>query len=376
MSGQQGGFTRRAFVAGAAAAVAGAGPVAALAQTGQAQAGKAKRMLRVAMIGVQGHYGYVADGITAARDCRVVAIARSMPGENIDRIKAGRPWLADAAVFDDYRRMLDEVRPDVVGVFMPIARMGEACMEAAGRGCHVASEKPLASSIDELNELRKVRDRVGVRVTAFLVMRLYPEYMAARQAVRDGLIGEPVLVTAQKSYRWGDQRPEYYKDRKTYGGTIPWVGIHAIDMIRYVSGLEYASVTARHAVLVHKDYPECEDCGAMLFDMCNGGQATITIDYLRPQKAPSHGDDRLRVVGSKGIVEVRTTDKVFCELIPADGPSRELPRPGKKVSFFADFLESLRGGPPHVMSPDDPFRATEVALKAREAADTRKTIPL
>ncbi|MGB9626054.1 MAG: Gfo/Idh/MocA family protein [Phycisphaerae bacterium] len=374
MSTSKTAITRREFVTGAAAAaMAAGGPLGALAQT----AGKPHRPMRLAMIGMQGHYKYVADAVRDILDCRLEALARSAPDEKIEKAKENRPWIADAKVYDDYRRMLDEVKPDVVGVFMPIARMGEGCIEAVRRGCHVASEKPLASSLDELHRLREERDKAGVRITMFLIMRMGPEWIAARRAVREGRIGEPVLMSAQKSYRWSDgERPDYYRKRATYGGTIPWVAIHSIDLIRYVTGLEYAGVTARHAVKVHRDYPECEDIASMLFEMKNGAEATVTIDYLRPSKAPSHGDDRLRVVGSKGIVEVRSTRQVFCEIITEEEGPRELPRQDKFRPVLADFIDSLREGRPHIMAAEDPFVATEVAIKAREAADTRKTIAL
>jgi len=366
-------ITRRQFVAAAAGTMVAAGPLGAPAQTAE----KPPREMRLAMIGMQGHYVYVADAVRNIPNCRLEALARSAPDEKIEKAKEKRPWIADAKVYDDYRKMLDEVKPDIVGVFMPIARMSEGCIEAVRRGCHVASEKPLASSLDELRRLREERDRAGVRITMFLIMRMGPEWIAARRAVREGLIGEPVLIFAQKSYRWHDgERAEYYKRRETYGGTIPWVAIHSIDLIRYVTGLEYAGVTARHAVKVHKDYPECEDIASMLFEMKNGAEATVTIDYLRPGKAPSHGDDRIRVVGSKGIVEVRSAKQVFCEIITEDEGPRELPRPDKSRPVLADFIDSLREGKPHIMAAEDPFVATEISLKAREAADTRKTIAL
>jgi predicted dehydrogenase len=366
-------ITRRGFVAGAAAAMAAGGPFGALAQAAE----KSPRKLRLAMIGTQGHYGYVADAIKDIPNCHLEAIARSMPREDVEKIQGKRPWIRDARIYDDYRKMLDEVKPDIVGIFMPIASMGEGCIEAVRRGCHVASEKPIAHSLEQLQQLREARDKAGVRLTMFLVMRMYPEWIAARRAVQQGVIGEPVLISAQKSYRWNDgERPDYYRKRRTYGGTIPWVAVHAIDLIRYVVGLDYAGVTARHAVKVHKDYPECEDIASMLFEMKNGAEATITIDYLRPSKAPSHGDDRLRVVGSKGIVEVRAAKQVFCEVITEDEAPRDLPRPDQYRPVLADFINSLRTGKPHILSAEDPFRATEVALKARDAADTRKTISL
>lgn len=365
-------ITRRQFVTGAAAAIAAA-PLGALAQT----ATKPNREMRLAMIGMQGHFVYVASAIRDIPNCRLEAIARSTPDEQVEKAKDKRPWIQDAKIYDDYRKMLDEVKPDVVGVFMPIARMNEGCLEAVRRGCNVATEKPLAHSLETLEQLREARDKAGVRLTMFLVMRMGPEWIAARRAVQQGLIGEPVLMTAQKSYRWyAGTRPEYYKKREDYGGTIPWVAIHSIDLIRYVTGLEYANVMARHAVKVHKDYPECEDIGSMLFELKGGAEATVTIDYLRPSKAPSHGDDRLRVVGSKGIVEVRAAKEVTCEIVTETEPPRSLPKPDKPRTLLADFIDSLREGKPHILSPDDPFRATEVALKARESADTCKTVIL
>ncbi len=364
--------SRRSFVGGVAAAILSAGGAAA--QTSRPTTRNS--LLRVVQIGMQGHFGSVLEGITRLKDCRLAAVARSWPDEPIETLKRFPAWTAQMRVFDDYRRMLDEIRPDIAAVFTPYAHNGPANIEAAARGCHVFSEKPLAAELAQLQRLRELRDKSRVRVTAMLPMRVRPAFVAARQAVSNGRIGEPLLISAQKSYRWGDNRPWYYRERKDYGGSIPWVAIHAIDFIRSVTGLDFASVTARHATRVHKDYAECEDCGALLFDMSNGGQATLTFDFLRPAKAASHGDDRLRVVGSKGIVEIREAATTFCELVTGDELARPLPLDAPQVNLFVDFVESIRTSRPHLLSPEDPFRATEIALKARTAADTKATVPL
>lgn len=333
-------------------------------------------MLRVAQIGMQGHFGDVVHGIPGIQECELVAIARSWPEENIEDMRKFEAVTDETRVYDDPIRMLDEVKPDVVSVFTPYAHNGRFNIEAARRGCHIFSEKPLAGELDELETLRELRDRNGLRVTAVLGMRTTSGLTTAHQAVRDGQIGEPLLISAQKTYKWGKKRPWYFKYRKDYGGSIPWVAIHAIDFIRYVTGLDYKSVAARQAVRVHKDYPECEDIGALLFEMRNGGFATLTFDYLRPETATSHGDDRIRVAGDKGVVEVRLTKETFCELITQDAPARQLPLPDSKINVFADFVAELRGQGKHFLSPEDPFRATEVALKARHAADTGRTVEL
>ena len=65
----------------------------------------------------------------------------------------------------------------------------------------------------------------------------------------------------------------------------------------------------------------------------------MTIDYLRPNNAPTHDDDRLRVVGTKGIIEV-INNKVL--LIVDDIPGvREVPLE-QEGSIFLDFLKRVR----------------------------------
>jgi predicted dehydrogenase len=330
--------------------------------------------LRIATIGASGHIAYVLDGLQADPTCTLVAAAQSEPNERLAPVLDSTAARRDQPkVYDDYRQMLDEVKPDIACVCMQYHRNAEGCIAAAEHGSHVICEKPIATGLDDLYRLRDVIKQTGVRLTALFGMRFEGHFLAARKAVSDGLIGQPVLASAQKSYKFGT-RPDWYKDRRTYGGTIPWVAIHAIDFVRFVSGLEYTSVTAQHANKAHPDYPGLEDCGALLFGLSNGGQAVITFDYLRPSQAGSHGDDRLRVAGTEGILEVRPAEDL-CEATTSKQACLEL-RHDENINLFTDFVKELRGQGQHLIGPDEPFRVTEVALKAREAADTGKTIAL
>jgi len=331
--------------------------------------------LQVAIIGVVGHLNYVLDGLLETGDCRLAAVAKGEPDDQLDRILSSPAGRRDQPKpYEDYRKMLDEVRPDIACVFMRYYRIAEASIEAARRGCHVVCEKPVATDLADLQRVREAVEQSQVRLTTLLAIRFEPLFLAARRAVAEGMIGEPALAFGQKSYKFGSSRPEWYKQRKTYGGTIPWVAIHAIDFVRFVTGLEYTSVAGVQANKAHPDYPECEDCGALLFTLANGGQAVITFDYLRPQAAVTHGDDRLRVAGSEGVIEVRAAEDI-CQAITQNRPAVDLPR-GEGINIFADFVKELRGEGRHLLGPDEPFRITEVALKAREAADTGQIVKL
>jgi predicted dehydrogenase len=56
-------------------------------------------------------------------------------------------------------------------------------------------------------------------------MRGDPALAAMRRAVRGGEIGEPLLSFSQKTYKWGKDRSDAYRSRKTFAGIAPWVGL-------------------------------------------------------------------------------------------------------------------------------------------------------
>jgi len=329
--------------------------------------------MRVGLIGTEGHTGFVLDGILDVEGAELAACARGHADDTLDRVRRHAAFTGSTRVFDDYGDMLDTVDLDIVGVCRPYHLNAAASMAVARAGRHIVSEKPVATTLADLDALEEAVELAGVRLTAMLGMRLEPPFAAARKAVADGLIGEPILATAQKSYRFGT-RPDFYRDRQTYGGSIPWVAIHAVDYTRWAAGLEYTQVAALHGNLAHPAYPGCEDQGGILFRFANGGTAMVNMDYLRPAAAPSHGDDRLRIAGSEGVVEVVDL-ATRTELIRADEGPRDLPLPAGP-SFLADLVGELQGGKQHVVGPDEAVRVTRVCLKAREAADTGRVVDL
>jgi len=138
-----------------------------------------------------------------------------------------------------------------------------------------------------------------------LDMRALPIFQAARNAVQQGMLGEPILISSQKSYKYGPERPWFYKERKTYGGTIPWVGIHALDYMRWVSGQEYAQVAGFEGTRRTRRPRVVRITPGCCFQLANGGTATCHLDFLRRKplhawgRPPSHRRERRRA-GSPG----------------------------------------------------------------------------
>ena len=175
--------------------------------------------------------------------------------------------------------------------------------------------------------------------------------------VKDGAVGEVQMLTAQKSYKYGT-RPAWYSERTLYGGTIPWVGIHAIDWIYHFSRKKFLSASAESIGKSPETAVLCR------FSMEDGVIASINLDYHRPASAPTHGDDRIRVVGTAGVLEVMGGR---IHLMNAEGDSVLTPTDAPEL--LEEFLEDGEYPP-----ASEILYLTRVALLARESSDTNTIV--
>jgi predicted dehydrogenase len=205
-------------------------------------------------------------------------------------------------------------------------------------------------------------------------MRGVPELAAVRQVVRAGDIGEPLVSFSQKTYKWGKSRPAAYRSRATFPGLAPWVGIHAFDWLFWILGDVFVEVQGREGTTARPDFPACGSQAAFVLTMPNGGVAALTLDYLRPEAAPTHGDERLRIAGSRGVVETALIEKKAM-LITANHRPRALTLT-PQTDLFTQFARSLRGETPPPLALHEACRITEIALKAQQAADTGRVVSL
>ena len=328
--------------------------------------------MKLAMIGSYGHTGIVMRS-SAFKDVELVAIAKYDPGDPLRF--ASNVAAAAAPVYDDYRKMIEQTHPDVVSVCMPLYRNAEASIFAAEHGCHIISEKPLATTLEDLSALRAAVERAGVKICAMFQYRTHAPFQTVRKVVEAGRIGRCILAFAQKSYPFGG-RDDFYRDRKTYGGTIPWVAIHALEFTSYCTGKDYVRLAAMQSNESLADFPGCEDNGGILLELQGGGHAIISFDFLRPassDKKRRHGDDRLRIAGDRGIVEI--VDEGTRVILMTPDAVEEVPLTSAR-DLFAEFVASIQGRGSCIVSPEDSFRITEVALKARQAADNGKFVTL
>jgi len=320
---------------------------------------------RVGYIGGFGHWPNVAAEFKGLATVQTVGAAPAFEGEDLSALLTHAAMPADLAVFGSIVELLGETQPDAVVVSTRPDHIARTAVRVAEAGCDLICEKPLGLTLLELKAVRDAVRSSGVRLLPMLSMRTDPVFMKARELYQAGAIGESVLINVRKSYRFAE-RPEWFGDRLKYGGTWPWVGIHAVDMIWFITGSGFVSVSARHRNAAHSTWRDCEDGCAGLFELNHGAFATVSVDLLRPEQAPTHGDDWIRIAGTEGVLEARSNEGTL-RLIN-EGGEVAIPVDSGPIAFYAEILKEERSEFFEAIM-DDGFLLTEAVLCARESAD-------
>ncbi|MBK7928666.1 MAG: Gfo/Idh/MocA family oxidoreductase [Bryobacterales bacterium] len=326
----------------------------------QAAAVKLPQKVKLAVIGVEGHLGEVKEALPALPDVEVVAAMHTTP-------EKARRQFPKAKIYGDYRKMLDENKADVVAVCNTNGERAEAVLECARRGVHIISEKPLGITFEEMGKVSQAVRASKGKITTLFPMRFSPEYLALRQVVQSGVIGEVVQVGTQKSYK-APAPGDWRLNQDLYGGTIPWIGIHMVDLMRFVTGRDFTEAYSMQSALDFGRTATMESVTASVFKMDNRGLAVLRMDYFRPKAAPTHGDDRMRVAGSKGVLEyMAATGITLVTEDKAPEVIRDLPAPRH---LFVEFLEHIYNGKPEPITWRDIERANYICLHAKRSGET------
>jgi predicted dehydrogenase len=321
--------------------------------------------MKIGFIGGYGHH-YLRAALGAGMEAAVAS-----DGYDAAAAKRFADLVGIKKWYDYPPAMLDDFRPDAVSIGAVYGHNGDLAAMTLAQDIPTVSDKPIAATWEQLAELRRLANqRPRILLTEF-DFRSKREFRSARQIVEDGRIGKTILVTAQKSYRWGT-RPKWYAQRSSYGGTLLWIASHGIDAVQWITGQKIVRVCGHQGNLSRPDYGTMEDHLAVLMELDNGATAVVHADFLRPAAAATHGDDRIRIAGSGGLVEVRGER---CLLITQDQAETDLTNLADVRQLHIELLAGLQGQS-QWFSTEISLSVAEVLLHARDAADGEKWISI
>ena len=105
----------------------------------------------------------------------------------------------------------------------------------------------------------------------------------------------------------------------------------------------------------------------------NGAVGNLTVNYLNPPKIGFHGNDQLRLFGTKGILEaVDGLSRV--RMAKGDGPLEDLETPKDRPRYFELLLDQLIDGKEMPLTLERELQSTRVVIAMKEAAETGRTV--
>lgn len=277
----------------------------------------------------------------------------------------------------EYGQMLADAACDAVAVGDYYACRGKQVLDALSAGKHVLSDKPLCTRLDELDQIEALATQQGLRVVCMLDMRDGAPAITARAMIRGGTIGEVHAISfgGQHPLLLGT-RPDWYFEPGKHGGTINDIGVHALDALPWITGLEWDTIhAARCWNAFAPQYPHFEGAGQLMLTMENGAGVLGDVSYMMPDSSgytlPFYW--RMTFWGRKGVLELSSTQGDI--VLALDGESSVRHEPlfdGDPGGYLRAFLHDIAGatGQDELCTADS-LRVTRTALLVQRAADNR-----
>jgi predicted dehydrogenase len=299
---------------------------------------------------------------------RVVAIA----SRELGKAQAAAAELGIERAYGSYEELLADA--DVEAIYNPLPNHLHVpwTIRAAEAGKHVLCEKPIALSADEARQLLAVRDRTGVRIGEAFMVRNHPQWLAVRELVQQGRIGELRVVAGHFSYFKRD--PSDVRSIPEWGGGgLMDVGCYPITMARWLFGEEPDAAIG----LIDRD-PELrvDRIASGLLRFPSGGQATFTsaMQLVHYQRMQLHG--------TSGRIEVQipfnAPNDRPCRIFVDDGHELgdrsaeviELPVVDQYTLQGDNFSDAVRGRGPVPVSVEDAIGNMAVIDAVFRSAET------
>ena len=302
-------------------------------------------------------------------------LAYQIPNSNL--LAASDPNPATEAVarelgvakwYPNYQDLIDDKQINAVVIVTPTSTHHDIVAAAARAGLAIFCEKPLSISLDEARAIQKVVDDTGVFFHMGFMRRFDRGFRAGKQKIEDGVIGKAVVFKASSRDPF---RPSLeYLDPNHSGGLIIDMGIHDIDIARWMMG-EVKSAYANGGVLAYPEINEVGDIDNAVVNLTFESGALGVIDLTR--NGVYGYDIRTEVLGTQGTVKVGYLRETPIVVMTKDGVTHDtvpwfMERFGEAyVAQLQNFIDHLQKQKEPAIKCADGVAALRVAVAATRA---------
>jgi len=282
-----------------------------------------------------------------------------------------------AQYFHTYEDLLD-AKPDGVIICTENNRHKPVVEMASSRRIHILCEKPIATTFEDARAIVDICDKAGVILMTAFPMRFSVPLLEIKARLDHGDFGDVYCFNATNQGELPTKHRAWFVDSQLAGGgAIMDHTVHLVDIMRWFTGSEVASMYARSNKIFHAEEVEVETGALEMLTFENGVFATIDASWSRPQYWPTWGGLTFEMVTQRGAVLVDAFRQNL-NVYRHDWQRSNWAYWGSDMNhaMISDFAAAIHENrPPHVTGVDG-LRALEAVLAAYESDRTGRTIQI
>ena len=320
--------------------------------------------------------GVVGVGAMGQNHARIYSEIADLVGVADPNEGAGKPLAErlNTNYYKDYKELL-KTDVEAVSIATPTELHYDIAKEFVEKGKHILVEKPICLTVEDSQKLVDMTKDAGVVLAVGMVERFNPVVEFAKEAIENGDYGKVITSTARRVSSF----PSRIKDV----GVIMDLGIHDMDVMRYLIGSDVRSVFC--AAGMHKH--DFEDFANILLSFENGVTGFIEVNWLTPMKVR-----KLALTCTKNFVEldyptqsIEVSSSTIGEFDPFnlyhahfefDHRQVRLKKQEPLKRELMDFLGAIKEGREPLVTGEDALTTLRIALAAVESQKSGKRIDL
>lgn len=267
-------------------------------------------------------------------------------------------------------------RSEAADICTPTHTHRDVAIAALRAGVHVACEKPLALSTEDVEAMIGEAERAGVLLFPAHVVRYFPEYAAMAEAVAGGAVGRPAVLRFTRTGSYPVWSP-WFADPELSGGLVVDQMVHDFDFARLLAG----DVVRVHAHLRgHHKAPAPPGCVAAATAVLTHASGAISHVHGVWGLPDSQFRTTFRIAGRDGVLHHDSARTKAFRVVSKGGAAagEGIPATNLTESPFLtelrEFAAAVRGGPAPRVTAEDGLEAVRIALAAAESTRTGEAV--
>ncbi len=319
-----------------------------------------QRPTRVGVLGAGSISDYHIQGLQAAGAEVVALFSRS---EAKVRQQANKYGIPNATT--RYQDVLARDDVDAVIIATPDFTHEEIALATAHAGKPLLVQKPMARTAQECRHIIAAAQQAGVPLYVSYMHRYFGEIERARQLLAEQTLGAITLVRQRNATPGANWAAWFYRQDQVGGGAMMQIGIHGLDLLRYLFG-EIVAVKATMATTLQQRElldgsivePDNEDLALATYRFASGVMATHEVSYTEVV-----GTDRFRmeIYGTRGTAWLRTEKGALAVNTGQGWAALAIPAGAVGWRHHRHWLAMLRGEEPVDHSAQDSLATALVA---------------